>query len=104
MRLLLRLLLGAHFGDLPSFKVIRADALQRLGMREMTYGWTVEMLVKAARSNLRIEELQVTYRPRLGGQSKVGGSLSGSLKAAVGLLGCTVAYATQRRWSVAGGQ
>ena len=43
---LLRLLLGARLGDLPSFKAIRADALRRLEMREMTYGWTVEMLVK----------------------------------------------------------
>src|SRR5712692_4157643 len=72
--LLLRALLGARFGDLPSFKAIRADALRAMDMREMTYGWTVEMLVKAARSRLRIAEVGVDYRPRLGGRSKVGGS------------------------------
>jgi glycosyltransferase involved in cell wall biosynthesis len=101
---LLRLLLGARLGDLPSFKAIRADALRRLEMREMTYGWTVEMLVKAARWRLRIEEVQVEYRPRLGGKSKVAGNVSGSLRAAAMLLGCTVAYATGRQWSAARGQ
>ena len=101
---LLRLLLGARFGDLPSFKAIRADALRRLEMREMTYGWTVEMLVKAARWGLRIEEVRVEYRPRLGGKSKVAGNVTGSLRAAAMLLGCTVVYATGRQWSAARGQ
>jgi glycosyltransferase involved in cell wall biosynthesis len=101
---LLRVLLGARLGDLPSFKAIRADALRRLDMREMTYGWTVEMLVKASRWGLRIEEVQVEYRPRLGGTSKVGGSLRGSLHAAAMLLGCSVTYATGRQWSTARGQ
>jgi glycosyltransferase involved in cell wall biosynthesis len=106
--LLLRARLNARFGDLPSFKAIRADALRAMNMREMTYGWTVEMLVKAARARLRIEQVEVVYRPRLGGRSKVGGSLSGSLRAASTLLGCAVAYATWRpptagRWSVVSG-
>jgi glycosyltransferase involved in cell wall biosynthesis len=107
--LLLRLLLGARFVDLPSFKAIRADALRRMDMREMRYGWTVEMLVKAHRAHLRFEEIGVFYRPRLGGKSKVAGSLGGSLKAAVGLLGCALAYLSWRpaigsEWSAAGGQ
>jgi glycosyltransferase involved in cell wall biosynthesis len=93
---LLRVLLGARFGDLPSFKAIRADALREMGMREMTYGWTVEMLVKAARADLRIEEVWVEYRPRLGGQSKVAGNLRGSLRAAASLLGCAVLYLSWR--------
>src|SRR5712692_509533 len=106
--LLLRALLDVRFGDLPSFKAIRADALRAMDMREMTYGWTVEMLVKAARVRLRIEEVEVEYRPRLGGRSKVGGSVSGSLRAASTLLGCALAYATWRpsstgRWSVVSG-
>jgi glycosyltransferase involved in cell wall biosynthesis len=101
---LVRVLLGARLGDLPSFKAIRADALRRLDMREMTYGWTVEMLVKASRWGFRIEEVPVEYRPRLGGTSKVGGSLSGSLQAAAMLLGCTLTYATGRHWSTARGQ
>ncbi|HEV7666821.1 MAG TPA: glycosyltransferase family 2 protein [Chloroflexota bacterium] len=90
--LLLRLLLGAPFTDLPSFKAIRVDALRRLDMHEMTYGWTVEMLVKSWRARLRVAEIHVTYRPRRGGHSKVAGSLSGSLRAATKLVGCAVGY------------
>jgi glycosyltransferase involved in cell wall biosynthesis len=106
---LLRVLLGAPFTDLPSFKAIRADALRQLDMHEMSYGWTVEMLVKAKRARLRVQEVGVEYRPRMGGQSKVGGSLSGSLGAAAGLLGCSVSYLTWRpaarsQWSVIHGQ
>jgi glycosyltransferase involved in cell wall biosynthesis len=94
---LIRLLLGVRFGDLPSFKAIRADALRQLGMRELTYGWTVEMLVKSARAGLRVEEVPIDYRPRLGGHSKVAGSVRGSIRAAATLLGCTVVHA--RAWS-----
>jgi len=87
---LLRALLGTRFGDLPSFKAIRADALRLLDMRQMTYGWTVEMLVKSARAGLKLEEVQVQYRPRLGGRSKVAGNFTGSLRAGFGLLACVV--------------
>jgi glycosyltransferase involved in cell wall biosynthesis len=106
---LLQVLVGAHFGDLPSFKAIRADALRQMSMREMTYGWTVEMLVKAARAGLRREEVAIEYRPRLGGQSKVAGNLRGSLRAAATLLGCAVVYVNwrptvRRQWSAISGQ
>jgi hypothetical protein len=94
----IRLLVGRGFADLPSFKVVRADALRRLDMREMTYGWTVEMLVKATRAELRIAERPVAYRARLGGQSKVSGTLGGSLGAAWKLCRCTLGYAA---WSPA---
>lgn len=109
VRHLLRVLLGTTFGDLPSFKAIRADALRQMTMREMTYGWTVEMLVKAARAGLRIEEVAIEYRPRLGGQSKVAGNLGGSLRAAATLLGCAIAYLSwrpsgTRQWSAISGQ
>jgi hypothetical protein len=67
-------------------------------MREMTYGWTVEMLVKAARAGLRVHEVEVAYRPRLAGRSKVSGSLRGTLGAAWKLCTCAVGYAT---WSPA---
>jgi glycosyltransferase involved in cell wall biosynthesis len=106
---LLRVLLGARFGDLPSFKAIRADALRQMDMREMTYGWTVEMLVKAARARLRVTEMTIEYRPRLGGQSKVSGNPRGSLRAAATLLACAVVYlswrpAVPRQWSAISGQ
>jgi glycosyltransferase involved in cell wall biosynthesis len=94
--LLLRTLAGARFSDLPSFKAVRADALRQMQMCEMTYGWTVEMLVKAARAGLRIEEAAVEYRPRLGGRSKVAGDPGGSARAAARLIGCAVAYAGWR--------
>jgi glycosyltransferase involved in cell wall biosynthesis len=101
---LMRLLLNTEFRDLPSCKAIRATALRQLAMREMTYGWTVEMLAKAARARMRIEQIDVEYRPRRGGRSKVGGDLRGSLLAAYKLLGCALTYATSPRWSTAGGQ
>jgi glycosyltransferase involved in cell wall biosynthesis len=107
--LLVRTLLGSRFSDLPSFKAIRADALRLMGMREMTYGWTVEMLVKASRVGLRIDEVAIEYRPRLGGQSKVAGSVRGSLAAAARLLVCAFAYVSWRpapggQWSAISGQ
>lgn len=106
---LLRVLLGAQFSDLPSFKAIQADALRQLDMREMRYGWTVEMLIKARRARLRVEEVGVEYRPRMGGRSKVGGSFTGSLGAAAGLLACSMSYLTWRpasrsQWSAIRGQ
>ncbi|MBV9323377.1 MAG: glycosyltransferase family 2 protein [Chloroflexi bacterium] len=101
---LMRCLLRTDFRDLPSYKVIRATALRQLDMREMTYGWTVEMLAKAARAHLRIEQIPVEYRPRRGGRSKVAGDPRGSLLAAYKLLACALTYATSRQWSVVGGQ
>lgn len=93
---LLWIALGVRFRDLPSFKVIRADALRELDMREMTYGWTVEMLVKAVRARLRIAEVPVVYRERLAGQSKVAGNFKSSLGAATKLVGCALGYLTWR--------
>jgi hypothetical protein len=94
-----RALLGVKLTDLPSYKAIRASALRQLDMREMTYGWTVEMIVKAARKKLRIAQISVAYRPRRGGQSKVAGSPRASLLAAYKLLTCAVGYATSGQWS-----
>jgi glycosyltransferase involved in cell wall biosynthesis len=101
---LLRVLLRARFRDLPSYKAIRASALRDLHMREMTYGWTVEMLVKSARRRLRIEQIDVVYRRRRGGQSKVAGDLRASAGAAWKLVGCALTYATRIEWSGAGGE
>jgi glycosyltransferase involved in cell wall biosynthesis len=106
---LVRVLVGARFSDLPSFKAIRGDALRQMDMREMTYGWTVEMLVKAALARLRVQEITIEYRPRLGGRSKVAGNLRGSLRAAATLLACTVGYVhwrpdARRQWSAISGQ
>jgi glycosyltransferase involved in cell wall biosynthesis len=74
-------LYGTHYTDMCAFRAIRRDALDRLGMREATYGWNIEMQMKAARAGLRILELPIPYRRRAGGRSKVAGSLSGSIRA-----------------------
>lgn len=92
----LGLLLGRRLRDLPSFKAIRLGSLERLGMREMTYGWTTELIVKAVRAGLRIAEVPVDYRPRLAGRSKVSGTVSGTLGAAWKLCTCAVRYAAWR--------
>lgn len=89
---LIRLLYGYKLSDLPSFKAIRRERLASFSMREMTYGWTTEMLVKSVRSKCRIVEVPVTYRPRGGGQSKVSGTFKGSIKAAYFLLKTTFRY------------
>lgn len=72
--------------DLPSFKVIRRDKLFALDMTEATYGWTIEMIVKAARHGYRFAEIPLDYRRRMGGESKVSGNLSTSAKAAYAIL------------------
>ncbi len=89
---LVRLLYGAHITDLGSFRTIRRADLVALDMRERTYGWPVEMIVKAARRGYRIREVPVTHRKRIG-KSKVAGTLMGSLKAAYFILFTTFRYA-----------
>lgn len=79
---LLRALCGLRVTDIGPFRAARADALRALGLQELTYGWTLEMMIKAARQGLRVEEVPVSYRRRLG-HSKVSGSLVSSLKAGV---------------------
>jgi glycosyltransferase involved in cell wall biosynthesis len=82
--------------DIGSFRVIRAQALQDLHMHEMTFGWPVEMLVKAARAEYHIAELPIHYRRRSHGRSKVAGTLVGSVKAAYYMLSTTLRYAGAR--------
>ena len=75
------LVYGVRFTDMCAFRAIRADALARLGMCEMTYGWNLEMQMRAARAGLRIIEVPVAHRRRLGGASKVSGTITGTVKA-----------------------
>ena len=72
---------GHRFHDLGPFRLIRRRALERLGMRDRGFGWTIEMQVKAVEAGLRIRELPVAYHPRQGGRSKISGTLQGSLRA-----------------------
>ena len=83
---LLHLLYGVPFTDMCPFRAIRPRALARLGMREETYGWNLEMQMRAARAGLRILEVPVNHRCRTGGESKVSGTLRGTLVAGTRIL------------------
>ena len=74
-------LYGVAYTDMCAFRAIRRTTLQDLAMSEMTYGWNIEMQMKAARARLRIAEVSLPYRCRIGGHSKVAGSMRGTLKA-----------------------
>jgi len=93
---MIRLLYGVHIHDIGSFRVIRCSSLEALYMREMTFGWPVEMVVKAARARYRIAELPIHYRRRSHGRSKVAGTLVGSVKAAYYMVSTTLRYAGAR--------
>ncbi|GAA4387754.1 glycosyltransferase family 2 protein [Hymenobacter koreensis] len=82
---LLRHLYKVHFTDLGPFRAINASALQRLNMADTTYGWTVEMQLKAAKQGLRCAEVPVRYRRRIG-ISKVSGTVKGTLGAGYKIL------------------
>ncbi|HEV8371231.1 MAG TPA: glycosyltransferase [Pyrinomonadaceae bacterium] len=95
--LFLRMLYGVRYTDMGPFRAIRRDVLERLRMREQTYGWPLEMQLKAARAGLRILEVPVDYRCRAGGRSKIAGTIRGSLKAATRILFTLVRLASQRQ-------
>jgi glycosyltransferase involved in cell wall biosynthesis len=80
---LTKLLYGVRYTDMCAFRAIRRDTLLALGMRELTYGWNLEMQMRVARTSLRVLEIPVGYRRRIGGESKVAGSLRGSVRAGV---------------------
>jgi glycosyltransferase involved in cell wall biosynthesis len=84
--LLLRLTQGVRYTDMGPFRAVRRRSLNQLQMSEMTYGWNLEMQIKAAQHRLRIREITVDYRRRIGGTSKVSGDLAASFKAAVRIL------------------
>lgn len=93
---MLRVLYGVHLSDIGSFRVLRCSSLEALQMSEMTFGWPVEMLVKATRAGYRIVELPIHYRRRSHGRSKVAGTVVGSVKAAYYMLRTTLRYARTR--------
>ena len=77
---LLRLLYQANITDIGSFRAIKSPTLFDLKMEQMTYGWPVEMVVKAARQDLRIQSVPIRYRRRIG-KSKVTGTVRGTILA-----------------------
>ena len=93
---LIRLLYGVSYTDMCPFRAIRRDALMRLGMREETYGWNVEMQMRAARAGFRILEVPVNHRCRTGGESKVSGTLRGTFVAGSRIIATILRIALQR--------
>jgi glycosyltransferase involved in cell wall biosynthesis len=90
---ILRLLYGVRYTDMCPFRAIRRGALSKLDMREETYGWNLEMQMKAARAGLRILEVPVDHRCRAGGESKVSGTLRGTFLAGTRILATLVRVA-----------
>jgi glycosyltransferase involved in cell wall biosynthesis len=80
---LIRAAYGVRFTDMSPYRAIRRDLLERLGMREETYGWNLEMLMRVAASGARTLEVPVGQRRRAGGVSKVSGNLGASVRAAL---------------------
>ncbi len=93
---LLSILYGISYSDMCPFRAIRRDALERLGMREKTYGWNLEMQMRAARAGLRVLEVPVNHRHRTGGVSKVSGTLRGTFVAGARILATLVRVAFEK--------
>jgi glycosyltransferase involved in cell wall biosynthesis len=93
---LINLLYRSHLTDLSPFRAVRRDKLVELHMQEMTFGWPTEMIVKAARCGWHLFEVPVGYRRRIGGQSKISGTVKGSVLAAYFILKVIAHYARSR--------
>jgi len=89
--LLIRLLYGHRYTDLGPFRAARWDALERLEMADPNFGWTAEMQVKALRHGLRVTEVPVSYRKRLG-VSKITGTVAGTVRAGYKILWMVLRY------------
>jgi glycosyltransferase involved in cell wall biosynthesis len=87
---------GVALHDVGSFRAIRSHRLKDLHMREMTFGWPVEMLVKAARARYRVIEVPLHYRKRRHGHSKVASNIVGSVRAACSMLRTMLRYTRER--------
>lgn len=84
---------GVRYTDLGPLRAVRREALDRMGLRDQDFGWNVEMQARAAMLRMRVAEIPVNYRPRRFGQSKISGTLKGSLKA-----GLKIIYTIGRCW------
>lgn len=88
---LIRLHTGHRYADMGPFRAVRWTSLQRLRMEDPAFGWNVEMQMKAVQRGLRIQEVPVRYRSRIG-QSKISGTVRGTVKAGIGILRATWRY------------
>jgi glycosyltransferase involved in cell wall biosynthesis len=89
---LIRMMYGLSLTDLSPFRALSKSALLALDMQEMTYGWPTEMITKAARHQWRIVEIPVSYRRRIGGRSKISGTLRGTVLATYYILRTILRY------------
>lgn len=94
---LIRALYGVRYTDMSPFRAIRRETLERLGMQEETFGWNLEMQMRAAAKGLRVVEVPVGQRRRRGGESKVSGNVVTSLKVAFVLMRTTLRLAATLR-------
>ena len=92
---LMRLIYGSTFTDLGPFRAIKYDKLLALKMEDKTYGWTVEMQLKALKQGFSYAEIPVKYRNRIG-VSKVSGTVKGAIFAGVKILGWIFKYSLKR--------
>ena len=92
---LMALFYGGKYTDLGPFRAITLDALNRLKMQDKTYGWTVEMQLKALKYKLKYTEVPVNYRPRIG-ESKVSGTIKGTIMAGYKILGWIFIHAFKK--------
>lgn len=88
---LLKIFYKAHFTDLGPFRAIKSDALKKLHMSDKTYGWTIEMQIKAAQNKLKFCEVPVDYKPRIG-TSKVSGTIKGAVLAGIKIIFAVFKY------------
>jgi glycosyltransferase involved in cell wall biosynthesis len=95
--LITQLLYGVRYTDMCPFRAIRRDTLDRLSMKEKTYGWNLEMQMRAARAGLRILEVPVNHRCRTGGQSKVSGTVRGTFVAGARIIATLLRIAFERK-------
>ena len=99
---LIRLLYRIRISDLGPFRAARADVLRALALKEMTYGWAVEMILKSALAGFRVVEVPVSYYPRIG-KSKISGTVKGTAGAAWFILSLIVRYYLRHRRSTTTG-
>ena len=90
--LLMKVLFKARFTDLGPFRAIKYDQLLQLNMQDKTYGWTVEMQLKVLKQKIKYVEIPVRYKNRIG-QSKVSGTVKGTIMAGIKIIGWIVKYA-----------
>lgn len=94
--LLIRILFRLNITDLGPFRAARAEVLRKLELEETTYGWAVEMILKGASQGFRVVEVPVSYHPRIG-ESKISGTLRGTIGAAWFIFSRILRYYLRRR-------